>query len=62
MAKHGPVTGLNDRAPRSRAKPRKRRGHRYFAFLSYSHRDEELADWLHQELEDFHVPSRWPAR
>lgn len=49
----------NDRAPRSRAKPRKRRGagSRYYAFLSYSHRDEELADWLHQELEDFHVPS-----
>lgn len=49
----------NDRVPGTRAKPRKRgrTGTRYFAFLSYSHRDEELADWLHQELEDFHVPS-----
>lgn len=49
----------NDRVPGTRAKPRKRRqtGMRYFAFLSYSHRDEVLADWLHQELEDFHVPS-----
>jgi tetratricopeptide (TPR) repeat protein len=29
---------------------------RYFAFLSYSHRDQELADWLHSQLEDFRVP------
>src|SRR5881398_3148707 len=29
---------------------------RYFAFLSYSHQDEELADWLHRELEEFRVP------
>src|SRR4051794_1039916 len=29
---------------------------RYYAFLSYSHKDQELADWLHQELEDFRVP------
>lgn len=37
-------------------KPRKARSN-YYAFLSYSHKDEDLADWLHQELEDFHVPS-----
>ena len=37
-------------------KARKERDN-YYAFLSYSHKDEELADWLHQELEDFHVPS-----
>src|SRR5438309_3032678 len=30
---------------------------RYYAFLSYSHRDKELADWLHRELERFRVPS-----
>jgi tetratricopeptide (TPR) repeat protein len=30
---------------------------RYFAFLSYSHKDEEIADWLLGELEEFHVPS-----
>ena len=30
---------------------------RYYAFLSYSHRDKELADWLHRELEKFRVPS-----
>ena len=29
---------------------------RYYAFLSYSHRDAELADWLHRELERFRVP------
>jgi tetratricopeptide (TPR) repeat protein len=31
--------------------------HFYFAFLSYSHEDSEQADWLHQELERFRVPS-----
>ena len=49
-----------DRVPRRRAvrsrRMRKRKS-RYFAFLSYSHRDEELADWLHRELEDYRVPS-----
>lgn len=29
---------------------------RYYAFLSYSHRDKELADWLHRQLEKFRVP------
>ena len=37
------------RAPRLRT--------RYYAFLSYSHKDRELADWLHRELEKFRVPS-----
>jgi len=36
------------RAPRLRT--------RYYAFLSYSHRDKDLADWLHRELERFRVP------
>jgi tetratricopeptide (TPR) repeat protein len=30
---------------------------RYYAFLSYSHKDKELADWLHRELEKFRIPS-----
>jgi tetratricopeptide (TPR) repeat protein len=30
---------------------------RYYAFLSYSHQDRELAEWLHRELETFRVPS-----
>jgi tetratricopeptide (TPR) repeat protein len=29
---------------------------RYYAFLSYSHNDKELAEWLHRELERFRVP------
>lgn len=35
---------------------------RYYAFLSYSHRDHELADWLHRELEKFRVPSSIAGR
>jgi tetratricopeptide (TPR) repeat protein len=45
-AHHEPVEG---RAPRLRT--------RYYAFLSYSHDDKDLADWLHRELEKFRVPS-----
>ena len=30
--------------------------HLYYAFLSYSHKDKEDADWLHDELERFRVP------
>jgi tetratricopeptide (TPR) repeat protein len=29
---------------------------RYYAFLSYSHHDKLLAEWLHGELEKFRVP------
>ncbi|MFL6739423.1 MAG: TIR domain-containing protein [Sphingomicrobium sp.] len=31
---------------------------RYMAFLSYSHDDAEIADWLHESLEEFRVPPR----
>ena len=41
--------------PAEGRKPRLRT--RYYAFLSYSHKDKELADWLHRELEKFRVPS-----
>ena len=34
----------------------RRQHHIYYAFLSYSHKDADLAEWLHGELEDFHVP------
>ena len=44
----------------SRRKPRSKA--RYFAFLSYSHKDSELADWLHRELEQFRVPSSLVGR
>ena len=36
--------------------------HHYFAFLSYSHADSADADWLHQELEEFRVPSTLSGR
>ena len=39
----------HDRIPRLRT--------RYYAFLSYSHKDKALADWLHRELERFRVPN-----
>src|SRR3954447_26912196 len=45
----------SDEEGRARGVPRLRT--RYYAFLSYSHRDKELADWLHRELERFRVPS-----
>ena len=48
----------NDRAPQAAAEfesaPRLQT--RYYAFLSYSHKDKELADWLHRELEKYRVP------
>lgn len=42
------------RAPRMRT--------RYYAFLSYSHDDKALADWLHRELERFRVPGALAGR
>lgn len=36
--------------------------HRYFAFLSYSHKDEAVANWLHSALEQFHVPASIAGR
>ena len=43
------------RSPRRLGAFRRKRS-RYFAFLSYSHRDEELAEWLHSQIERFRVP------
>lgn len=34
----------------------------YFAFLSYSHDDENIADWLHQAIETYRVPKRLVGR
>ena len=36
--------------------------HHYFAFLSYSHRNQPMADWLHEALERFVVPSHLLGR
>jgi tetratricopeptide (TPR) repeat protein len=57
MAKLARLPGLEGSAraePREGRSPRLRT--RYYAFLSYSHKDKELADWLHRELERFRVP------
>jgi hypothetical protein len=35
---------------------------KYWAFISYSHRDEEWAQWLHNELETYRVPRRLVGR
>jgi tetratricopeptide (TPR) repeat protein len=45
-----------DRASGALRRRVRHRHSRYFAFLSYSHRDEQLADWLHSQLEQFRVP------
>jgi eukaryotic-like serine/threonine-protein kinase len=55
----------NDRAPETadaNARRVPRLQPRYFAFLSYSHKDKELADWLHRELERFRVPRALAGR
>ena len=49
----------NDRVPPRKRLPlrrSRRRKLKYHAFLSYSHKDEAIADWLHEELEAFRVP------
>ena len=35
---------------------------RYWAFLSYSHQDMQVCDWLHRALETFNVPRRLVGR
>jgi tetratricopeptide (TPR) repeat protein len=44
------------RPGRARSRAARRLSTRYYAFLSYSHEDSEMADWLHRELEKFRVP------
>jgi hypothetical protein len=31
---------------------------KYWAFLSYSHRDKKWGDWLHKALETYRIPRR----
>src|SRR5437660_5439279 len=31
-------------------------GYRYWAFISYSHRDEQSAKWLHEGIETYKIP------
>ncbi len=57
MTEHSRIrTVASLRSSAGRATRRKSLRHHYFAFLSYSHKDEELARWLHEELEQFRVP------
>ncbi|RKQ96104.1 toll/interleukin-1 receptor domain-containing protein [Maricaulis maris] len=37
-------------------------GTRYRAFISYSHRDQQFARWLHRQLETYNIPSRLVGR
>ncbi len=36
--------------------------YKYWAFISYSHADAKWAEWLHKQLETFHVPRRLVGR
>ena len=36
--------------------------YRYWAFISYSHRDKAWGDWLHKTLETYRVPARLVGR
>lgn len=47
-------SGLTSRRP----KP----SQHYFAFLSYSHSDQQVAEWLHEAIENFRVPRRLVGR
>lgn len=35
---------------------------RYWAFISYSHRDKAWGDWLHKAIEGYHLPRRLVGR
>ena len=32
---------------------------KYWAFLSYSHQDTKVCEWLHQQLETFRIPKHF---
>src|SRR6185503_1693762 len=58
MVKLARLPGV-DRDPEGETPPLRRARRlrtRFYAFLSYSHKDKETADWLHRELERFRVP------
>ena len=40
----------------ARPDERTRVAQHYWAFLSYSHKDAETADWLHEAIEQYRVP------
>ncbi|MBD0325477.1 MAG: toll/interleukin-1 receptor domain-containing protein, partial [Pyrinomonadaceae bacterium] len=36
--------------------------YKYWAFISYSHADEEWAEWLHKSLETYRIPKKLVGR
>ena len=36
----------------------KQEAHKYFAFISYSHKDEKWGKWLHRSLESYKIPGK----
>ena len=63
----GSPGGPQSRTPGHKGRPRQaqNRPHpsqHYFAFLSYSHADQQVAEWLHEEIEKFRVPKRLVGR
>jgi tetratricopeptide (TPR) repeat protein len=58
MGKHARLPALGRAPEAADAEVRRipRAQTRYYAFLSYSHKDKDLAEWLHRELERFRVP------
>ena len=55
----------NEKDPRSKNFPDKTAlppGSRYWAFISYSHRDEQWSKWLHEGIETYKIPSSLVAR
>lgn len=54
--------GIRTRILRRQGQHRVHARQHYFAFLSYSHADQEIAEWLHEALEGFRVPRRLVGR
>jgi len=54
------ATAERSRAARAsfRDRHRGRATQHYYAFLSYSHADQAVAEWLHEAIENFRVPRR----
>ena len=44
------------------ASARREPGYKYWAFISYSHRDEQWARWLHNALETYRIPAQLAQR
>ncbi len=56
MTEHAPLLKRSGARERPEARAAVHPAALYYAFLSYSHADEETADWLHRQLERFRTP------